>query len=403
MRRKIAIILIVITLFYIVAGALLFLNIQLLESPDILVEIEVSEINSEKAVLHTVIYIENPNSFDLIAKNFNLVITTQDDYEVANIFIEGGRISSNENKSFVEDVSIAFNGYSPERLISRVSGEVGANILFIEKTIPLKIGVVTSIKNILDELSVPTINIVTNIQEITTDNIIISAEITAYNPNSVDIYLKDILTEIKTDAGEKVGGLDVSNAVLKGKEYTEIDASGWLLFKALNANKLIINMNGIAGANIAGFEKNLPVNINAAVNIPDLEDILLPKENPTVLSIKVDGKITLGGYLNNVTLVINNTFKVDLALRKTSVKLLIESQGENKLLGEAVIEEEIIVEAGKTKFVNCQINIPLPKILSAVFSADWLLISVSADLTIRGINPAVYLEINGYQDIHFFK
>jgi len=404
MKKKIIILLVIVTMFYLIIGALLLLNIQLMESPDILVEIEVSDINSENAVINTIINVYNPNSFDIIARNINLVITTQDDYEVANVLIEGGKISSNKNKTITEDLTIAFNGHSPERLISRISGDVGANILFIEKTIPLKIGVVTSIENLLNEIAAPSISVEINIDDITTDYINLSAEITAYNPNPFDININDILAEIKTDTGEKVGSLDVSSGVITAKEYTELNASGWLLLKALNAKKLIINMEGVAGATIAGFEKNLPIEIISTVNIPDLEEILLPKDYPTVLSIKVDGKLTLKGFLSNATLVVNNTLKVDLALRNTTIKMLVAHGDEEQLLGETTIEEEIIVKAGNIKDVNSEIIIPFSKILSAnLLSADWLLISVSADLTIRGIDAAVYLEIRGYQDIHMLR
>jgi LEA14-like dessication related protein len=404
MRKKIIILLVIVAIFYIVIGALLLLNIQLMESPDILVEIEVSDINSENAVINTIINVYNPNSFDIIARNLNIVITTQDDYEGANVLIEGGKIGSNKNKTITEDLIIAFNGHSPERLISRISGDVGANILFIEKTIPLKVGVVTSIENLLNEIAAPSISVEINIDDITTDYINLSAEITAYNPNPFDININDISAEIKTDSGEKVGSLDVSSGVITGKEYKELNASGWLLLKALNAKKLIIKMEGVAGANIAGFEKNLPLEIITTVNIPDLEEILLPKDYPTVLSIKVDGKLTLKGFLSNATLVVNNTLKVDLALRNTTVKMLVAHGDDEQLLGKTTIEEEIIVEAGNIKDVNSEIIIPFSKILSAdLLSADWLLISVSADLTIRGIDPAVYLEIKGYQDIHMLR
>jgi LEA14-like dessication related protein len=398
------VILLAIAIFYIIIGALLLVNIQLMEAPDILVEIEVSEINSEKAVINTIINVYNPNSFDIIARNIKLVITTQDEYEVANILIEGGKIGSNKNKTFIEDVTIAFNGHSPERLISKISGDVGANILFIEKTIPLKVGVITSIENLLNELAAPIISVETNIDDITTDNVNLSAEITAYNPNAFDIYINDISTEIETDTGEKVGSLDVSNGVIAGKEYTQLNATGWLLLKALNAKKLLIKMEGVAGANIAGFEKNLPLDISAVVNIPDLEEILLPKDNPTVLSIKVDGKLTLKGFLSNAALIVNNTFKVDLILRNTTVKMFVAHGDDEQLLGETNIEEEIVVEAGNIKNVTCEIIIPFSKLLSAnLLSADWLLIAVSADLTIRGIDSAVYLEIKGYQDIHMLR
>lgn len=404
MRKKIIILLVIVAIFYIVIGALLLLNIQLMESPDILVEIEVSDINSENAVINTIINVYNPNSFDIIARNLNIVITTQDDYEVANVLIEGGKIGSNKNKTITEDLTIAFNGHSPERLISRISGDVGANILFIEKTIPLKVGVVTSIENLLNEIAAPSISAEINIDDITTDYINLSAEITAYNPNPFDININDISAEIKTDSGEKVGILDVSSGIITGKEYTELNASGWLLLKALNAKKLIINMEGVAGATVAGFEKNLPLDISTVVNIPDLEEILLPKDYPTVLSIKVDGKLTLKGFLSNATLVVNNTLKVDLALRNTTIKMLVAHGDDEQLLGETTIEEEIIVKAGNIKNVNSEIIIPFSKILSAdLLSADWLLISVSADLTIRGLDAAVYLEIRGYQDIHMLR
>jgi len=401
MRKKIVILLVIVAIFYIAVGALLLLNIQMMESPDILVEIEVTEINSEEVVLHTIINVGNPNSFDIIARNLEIAITTPDGYEVANVLIEGGKIGSNKNQTFIEDVEIAFNGHSPERLISKISGEVGANILFIEKTIPLKVGVVTSIENLLNDLAAPIIDATINIDDITTDNIDISAEITAYNPNAFDMYLTNISTEIETDTGEKVGSLEVTNGVITGLQYTDLEASGSLLLKAFNAKKLFINLEGMAGVNIAGFEKNLPLDITAIVNIPDLEEILLPKENPTILSIKVDGKLSVKGFLSEIELIVNNTFKVDLVLRNTTIKLYIAGGDNQKLLGETNIEEEIVIDAGNFKNVSSEIIVPFSKILSAnLLSADWLLISVSAYITVKGIDPAVYLQIQGYQDIH---
>jgi len=400
MRRKIMIILVIIAIFYLVIGVLLLSNIQFMEAPDILVEIEVTEISSEKAVLHTIINVENPNGFDIIAKNLKMVITTDDGGEVADILIEGGRISSNKNNTYIQDINIAFNGHSPEHLITRISGEVGASILFIEKTIPLKIGVVISLENLLDKLAVPVISASINIDDITTDNINLSAEITAYNPNPFDIYLENVSAEIETDSGEKVGSLDVLSGVIAGSDYAQFDTSGWLLLKALNAKKLFINLEGAFGVNIAGFEKSLPLDISIVFNIPDLEEILLPQNYPTILAIKVDGKLSLRGFLSEIDLLINNTLKVDLALRNTTVQLIIANDDE-KLLGETNIEEEIIITAGKAKNVSCEIIIPYSKLLSSnLLSANWLIISVSADLTIRGLEPSVYLEIRGYQDIH---
>ena len=404
MRRKIIIILVAIAIFYIIIGALLFINVQLIEGPDILVEIEVTDLSSEKAVLHTIIDVDNPNAFDFIARNLNLVITTEDGYEVANVLIEGGKIASNKNKTFIEDVDVVFDGHSPGYLITKISGDIGVNVIFIEKTIPLKIGVVTSIENLLNELAAPVISIELDIDDINTDIVNLSAVVTAYNPNAFDILISDISAEIENEEGELVGALDVSDGVIAGKDYSELDASGWLFLKALNAKKLLINMDGLAGVNVAGFEKSIPLDITAIINIPDLKDILLPKENPTVLSIKVDGKLTLAGFLSNATLVVDNTFKVDLALRNTTIRLYVVKGNDENLMGEANIQEEIVIKAGTIKDIPCEILVPFTKILTSnLLSADWQMISVSADLTVRGIDTAVYLEIKGYQDMHMLR
>ena len=54
MRKKIIALFIVVTIIYLFVGGLLFLDIQLMEAPEILVEIEVTELNSELATLHTI-------------------------------------------------------------------------------------------------------------------------------------------------------------------------------------------------------------------------------------------------------------------------------------------------------------------------------------------------------------
>jgi len=257
---------------------------------------------------------------------------------------------------------------------------------------------------LLNELAAPTISITTNIEDITTENVNLSAVITAYNPNAFDLYINDLSAEIKTDTGEVVGSLDVSNGVISGKQYTDLSASGNLLLKAFNTKKLSVNLVGTAGANLAGFEKEIPLDVTMIINIPDLEDILLPKENPTVLAIKVNGKLSIKGFVCDVELIITDTFKVDLVLRNTTVNLYVAHGEEEQSLGNTSIEEEIVIGAGNTKNVTCQITVPFIKILSSgILSGDYQMIDVSAYLTVRGINPAVYLEIKGYQDLHMLR
>ena len=75
-KKIVKILFIIITVIYVIIGGLLFINIQVLESPEIIIEIEVTEINSEEAVIHSEINIENTNSFDMSVKNLEMITTT---------------------------------------------------------------------------------------------------------------------------------------------------------------------------------------------------------------------------------------------------------------------------------------------------------------------------------------
>lgn len=405
MQKKITILLfVIVTIIYIIVGALLFLNIQIMEAPEVLIEIEFSEVNSEKAILHTTVNIDNPNSFEIVVKNLKVVTITPDGYEVARISIEGGDIGSHEKKTFTQDVFVAFDGHSFELLTSKLTGEVGANILFIQKTIPLNIGIVTSMENLINDLAAPSISITVDFPEITTEGINITALLDVYNPNSFDIFIEDILAELINEKGEKMGDVDVfGEGVVASKDYLHLNGLGRVLFETFNTKKLIFNMSGIAGAVIAGFEKNLSFDIQARVLVPDLEELLLSKDKSTVFSIMVDEKFTLKGIVFNLLLEVNNSFKVDLVLKDLMGRIYTVTDDTYNLIGENVEIENILAKAGTTGLSACEILVPFSKILPIDWSTDWIMASVSGRVGIKGINQTVYLEIRGYVSVHPFR
>ena len=403
MRKKIVkILFLIVTIIYIILGALLFINIQVMEAPEIIIDIEVSEISPEEAVLHTIIEIDNPNNFEIVVKNLEIETTTSEGYEVAHVLIEGGDIPSHEKKTFTKDVIIKFEGHSPELLTSKITGDVGMNVLFIQKTIPLKIGIVTSIEKLINEFAAPSISVTVEFDEATTDGINLSAIINAYNPNSFEIYIEDLSGEILTDTGKKVGHLDVKGDFLPAKGAMEINGTGGILFEALNAEKLFFNIDGVAGARIAGFEKNLSFNIETRLIVPDLEELLLSKDNPTLLTIKAKSKLTLKGLLVDILLEINNTYNIDLTVRDIICKIYLVNDDVTNLVGENAIDEELIAESGQTGLSSCEIIIPFTKIITYYPTSDWLLVSVTGRFTMKDIDPAIYVEIKGYTDLHFF-
>jgi len=400
MRKKIIAIFLAVTLIYIFFGGLLFLNIQLMDAPEILVEIEIASLNSEEATLNVDLKIYNPNGFDMVTKNLKVVTITPDGYEVANVLIEGGKIDSNSKKTFTEDIKIGFHGRKPKELTTKISGEVGANILFIEKTIPLNIGVVTSIESLIDELSTPSLSITIDFDDMTTDGINLSAIISVYNPNTFDIFIKDIKGEIYTETGDNAGKIDIIGQIIPAKGTIDIYGIGRLLFEALNVEFVVFNINGEVGAKIAGYEENVSLDITTRINVPDLEELLLSKDSPTYLSVKLDEKFTLQGIIFDIGLEINNSYKIDLLVKDIGVRIYTVRNDKNRLIGEKKNIGDILALSGRFGYSSCEILVPYYKIFPIDRSTEWLMASVSGKVTIKGVNQSVFIEIKGYHSLH---
>ncbi|UCF49533.1 MAG: hypothetical protein JSU91_07230 [Thermoplasmatales archaeon] len=402
-KKIVKILFIIITVIYIIIGGLLFINIQVLESPEIIIEIDVTEINSEEAVIHSEINIENTNSFDMSVKNLEMIITTKDGYEASNVKIEGGIIPANEKKTFTKEVKIAFAGHSPDVLTSKITGDVGMNILFIEKTIPLNMGVVTSLEKVINDFAAPIISATIEFVDMTAEKITLSSIINSYNPNSFEIYMKNITGEIITDTGKIVGDLNLPDANLLPKDSIEINTTGEILLEALNAEKIMLNIDGVAGAKIAGFEKDLAFGTEINLIVPDLEELIFSKDKPVQLSIKANNKLTLKGILTEINLEMINTYNVELTLRDTICRLYTVKNDELNLLGENTIDEELSVIPGETGNAFSEIIVPFSKIFTVNPTSEYMMVSVTAKLTIKGLDAAVYVELRGYTDFHILQ
>ncbi len=404
MKKKLFVIIIgIITILNIIIGSFLFLNIQILETPEIIINVEVTKINSEEAIIKTIIDVNNPNDFEIVIKNFKIVTTTSDGYEVGNLKIKGGEICSNKNNTFIEDFIISFNGHSPDYLTSKITGEIGANILFIQKTIPINIGVITNIDKLINDISAPKIEISVDFEKIIDNGIKINASANIYNPNSFDIVLDEITANIETESKETVGNLIFTYEKIKAKSSSQINCTGFLLFKSLDAKYLIINISGVAGAKLAGFSKNLSFDLKSIINIPNLDKLILSQDNPTFISIRLDEKFTLRGIVFYVTLEINNTYKVDLEARDLVFRVYTVTGDKNNLIGINEKIEDILTKSGGIGSTTCDIIIPYSKILPIDWSTDWIMGSVTGRVGINGINQSAYLEIRGYQSIHPFR
>ena len=402
-KRTIIVLLALVTAINIIAAAFIYFDIQLLEAPETTISVDIIEINSEEAIIQTKIDVSNPNSFEIVTKDFELITTTSSGDELAHMKIEGGNIPPNEERTFTDTFVIDFNGNEPGLLKSRLTGTVGVKTWFMQKTIPITINIITSIENVIKQIAAPMINIEADFGEFSEDKLSINGTVDVYNPNTFDISIENIALDIITDAGKNVGGLNVAGGTIPGKSSEKLIASGEILLESLNAKKLTINMSAIATARIADYNLSLPIYVEANIGIPDIEELLLSKDKPTILSIKLDEKLTFKGVVFNVLLEVNNTFKIDLIFSEIVCNVYLVEDDDHHLIGENADVEDIFAEVGAPGTTSCEILAPYSKLLTKFLASDWLMVEVSAKIIINGVNQSVFFEVRGYQDISIFR
>ncbi len=404
MRKKIIIIFIVMaTIINIIIGSLIFLDIQVLQTPETTININIIEINSDEIRMQIIIDISNPNNFEIVTKNLEIVTTTPNGYNVASLLIEGGKIPSNGNKTYTTSTIVEFNGNSPEVLKTKISGVFGANIGFIQKTIPLSINIISSMNDIIKDIALPVLHIQTDLTEITQEGINITGKISAYNPNTFDISIGKLLVDVKTEKGRKVGNLTFKGGIITAKDSIKLNSTGRILLETFNSKKLMINMSGLVDVKLAGYNKSLPFNIEVEIKIPDVSTLLSDKS--TVLSIKENSRITLQGLKTEIFLEINNTNKIDLLFEEIVCGIYVVDNDIKYLLGEIDDIQGGLVKAGTTQEFTGEIIIPFFDLFPSrknFILYDWVLLSVRSNVTVSGVNQSISVEINGYRNLSLF-
>jgi len=403
-KKLVAVLLSIITLVNIIAGVLLLTDIQLLEMPETTIKIEVTELSPDEAVIQAIIDVDNPNAFEIIAKNLEIITLTPDGNQVVSMLLDGGIIPANSNKTFESYAYAKFDSNSPEILTSKLTGQIGVKIGFIQKTIPLAINVITSLEDVIKKLSAPRIKMNVEFGELTQKGLNLTGTIEVYNPNSFDIIIGDISGKIITDTGKNVGDLKIQGGTLKAEKTLELESTGAILLEALNYKTIIINVSGRVGARIAGINETLPISIEAEIKVPDISNLLAPNI-PTDVMIIGDYKFSLRGLLDDIVLEIDNPNKIDIEARDITVSVFYINAGEKTFICETPLEEGIVKAQSKAGFKG-QLLIPYSKLFPRTggrLLPDQMLITVRANVTIPGINQTIWVGVTGYQDFRFFN
>jgi LEA14-like dessication related protein len=407
MKKLIVIILVSATILNIVAGAFIFLDIQVMSVPETNLTIELINITADEAILQTNLMVNNQNSFSIYVQNLTMVTVTDNGDVINNLFIKGGETKAHENKTFTATASIRFNGSFPDQLTSRITGTFGTMFLgIIKKTFPLKFSMVTSLHNIITQFALPQVHLAANFSEITPEGINFTGTIEITNPNTIDLEIENLSANIETETGVQVGAVTLQGKMIPAKTTQQLTGSGWLLLKALDAKTLQMTLTGSIILYVAGIRKSMNLSVSADLIPPRLERLL--SDIPTEASLTGNYRYSLkGGLHDQITFKIKNPNKITLLATDITVKIYRVDGNKTRQISNGTLPDGIIAQQNTTVLQGDMV-IPLTKLwprLGERFIPDQLQVVLRANITIQGFNQTIWIGVIGYQEflLHRFS
>lgn len=403
--RKLKILLILLIIINIILASILIIDIQLFESPDILIEVNILDANSDELIIESNIKIINPNSYDLIISDLYIESKTKDGKKIGDIVIQGGKISSNGEKNFYSTDSYKFKSNDLDLIENTISARVGVNILgFITKTIPIKISAISSFDEFLERLSPPDININFTFDKLTEKGLKFSNSVVIYNPTSFELNIDSIYLVITTEYNKNVGNIEILGGKIKPKSLEVFSSNGVIEFDALDAETLWMNVSGVAGVKIAGVSKNISFSTDTSFSIPDIKSFIFVNESVDI-SLPVHFKFTPSGIVATVGLRFYNPSEIPLVAEDLVYSIsrvdneIISVLGEEKMESYEITPKEAV-------YIKTQILIPYVNYLfsgSLRILPDWIVLKISGNFSIAGTRQVIPISLNAYFDPHFLR
>ena len=403
-QKLISIVLIVLTIIYIIIGGALFLNITGMTPPETTISLNVIELNANEAIIDASIAIENPNPFTLITKDFDILLQTPDKQEISHVSFAGGDVPGQGNATFATTAEISLLKSNLDVIHATISTTLGANILGITKTLPLQITLITNMGTLIQDLDAPHIEIIADLTAVTQEGVTIETAIEITNPNSFDMYVHNMSLAIQTDAEENVGSLTLEDIEIQAQETQTIQGQGFLNIEALNAERLTVELDAEAGVTLAGYTESLEVHADMTLLMPDLQN-LIPVDQMTDLVLLGDYRLTLRGILVNVTIEVVNPNDISIQSNDLTVSIYrVDGEDETFIVSKNIGSG--IAPIGGKLTVAGDLTIPYRSLLRAEGHfglPDWLLVSVSANMSVPGLDVILPVRIVEYQDLQYFK
>jgi len=400
-KKIITIFTIILLIINIFVAILIFVDIQVIKAPKTEVFVNILEVTSEEILIETTIKMSNPNSFEVSFKDLNLITSTKDDIKIGDIKFKGGKIPSNQAKTFYSKDKIYFQEEGDFSIIkNEISGNIGVSFFgIIHKTIPLKVSVAASVEEIIDSLDIPEIHMELDFDNLTVEGIEFTVKVDLYNPTKIEFGIDEFSIIAKTEENEEVGRLTILGDIVGPMESSVFTSKGSLNYNAFDSNKIIFYLNGITRGKIGGLEKKINISTKADLVIPDISEFIF-KNEPIEFQIPVQFKFRLKGIVSTVGFKMFNPSEIPLEGRNL-VCCIYRLDGNTKtLLGKKEMANCPIAPKNRV-CVNTTIVIPYRTYLFAgplKLLPDWIILTIEGHFSIAGTRQEFPISLNAYVD-----
>jgi LEA14-like dessication related protein len=408
MEKKITIgvlLLVVLILINAVIGGVLVFFIQDIHEPKIDVEFNLSQLTTDEMRFTARISMENDNQFDLLIKNLNIIGKTTDGIIILDIEFTGGRIAAKQQRIFTANETVSFSGELSSKIYASIQGIFGVNIAgILEKTIPFHINITASFQDLFNNISSPTISLLAEVTEITGDGVLFKGIVSVENPNFFEMSLENFTTRVETEKGESVGEISKLQGKILPNTTSQFAFNGILSYDALNAKILILRFRGNAGIHVMGIDKTIELSTMAQIPIPDIKELLFHNESLGI-TISLDVKVRVRGFLTTIGLTLNNPSKIPLQANDLLCSIYGLTGGHQKMIAQKPMEPTS-VEPIEVDYVEAQLLVPYIKIFTSgtkkIFP-DWFVIQIEGNFSLVGVNQSIPVSINATINPHLLR
>lgn len=404
MRKIIVLLLILFFIINVVVGAFLFVDIQIFKAPIINVELDPVSFSPTEITVQATVQITNPNPFDVSVKNFKVVSTTKDGYEIGQFFIAGGDIASNKNKTFVAQDSLGFGGHEYTQIINTITTDITISIFgVIKKTIPFEMTVDASLSNITNTLAAPQVHLQATADDINNEGVHFSGTVELYNPNHFQLTADNLSMTLKNEKNESLGTVLLQGGILEPAGSLLLSINATVLFKALDAKSINATFSGLIGATAAGINKTLPFSVDAAIIVPDFLK-LLELSSPFMFNLTGNFKIRMRGIICYIDFAIYNPSKIPLEARDLVCKIYRLDKNTSRLLGQQNMTT-CTLEPKKEECVSTRITLLYRQFFfsgARRILPSWFVLSIRGNISLTGVKLSLPIAVTGYLEPHFF-